>query len=497
MISQAGNKGETVSRIRGIRRTSRRTSLSGTVDAGALGAALAERDGQGERVLAYEGLRVTGTLRLDRRRLTTAVAFVDCVFEEPLDLTELSVPSLDLSGTALPALHADRLVVEGELRLAGARLGDGVAEPRPMTDPSDSVSGRRAPRRLQEGAATGTVRLADARIGGNLVLEGVSVADGRAWSLLAPRLIVEGSLHGRGLTANGSLYLRDARVTHAVNLHAADVGGIDATGITCTGFYADWGFRSTGQVLLRAAEVGGVVTFHDGVLAAPAGSLLCSRLRVPRLRLDLRERPAGQVVLQDAAVDVLVDSESTWPAPGALSLEGFGYQRLETERPVEVRTRISWLTLDPRAGARAFEQLARSYESGGDERSARTVRHARERYLSRNDRLSGRIWGLLQDVLFGYGYAPRRALLWLLSLAAAGSLWFATHRPPPVGGDSKRAWDPVLYSLDLLIPVASLGHRGAWDPAGASKAVAVLLVVSGWVLATAVIAGARRVLGRG
>lgn len=484
-----------MSRIRGIRRTRRGTVLSGTVDAEVLGAVLAERDGHGERALIYEGLRVTGSLRLDHRRIGTAVAFVDCVFEEPVDLTELSVPSLDLSGSALPALYADRLVVDGELRLAGSRLGDGDAEPRPMTDPSDSGTGRRAPRRLQEGAATGAVQLADARIGGNLVAEGLSVAHGGAWSLLAPRLTVEGSVHGRGLTANGSLYLRDARVTHAVNLHAADVGGIDATGITCTGFYADWGFRSTGQVLLRAAEVGGVVTFHDGVLAGPAGSLLCGRLRVPRLRLDLRQPPAGRVVLQDATVDVLVDSEATWPAPGALTLEGFVYQRLETERPVEVRTRISWLTRDPRAGARAFEQLAKSYESGGDERSARTVRHAKERYLSRNDRLSGRIWGQLQDVLFGYGYAPRRALLWLLALVAAGSFWFATHRPPPVG-DSKRAWDPVLYSLDLLIPVASLGHRGAWDPAGASKAVAVLLVVSGWVLATAVIAGARRVLGR-
>ncbi|MGW6295735.1 hypothetical protein [Streptomyces sp. NPDC055058] len=484
-------------RFRGLRRGRRGTSLSGTVDAETLEASLCARDGEDERVLRYEGLRVTGSLRLTRRRLGAAVALVDCVFEEPVDLTELSVPSLDLSGSVLPALHADRLVVDGELRLVRTRLGDGVAEPRPMTDPSASATGRRVPRRLQEGAATGTLRLADARIGGNLVVEELTVADSRPWSLLAPRLGVEGSLHGRGLTANGALYLRDARITHAVNLHAADTGGIDATGITCTGFYADWGFRSTGQVLLRAAEVGGVVTFHDAVLDGPAGSLLCGRLRVPRLRLDMRRPPAGRVVLQDAAVDVLVDSESTWPAPGALALEGFVYQRLETERPVGVRTRITWLTRDPHVGARAFEQLAKSYESGGDERSARTVRHARERHLSRNDRLSGRIWGLLQDVLFGYGYAPRRALLWLLSLVAVGSLWFATHRPPPVGGDSKRAWDPVLYSLDLLIPVAGLGHRGAWDPTGASKAVAVLLIVSGWVLATAVIAGARRVLGRG
>ncbi|MCT7354542.1 hypothetical protein N4P33_20620 [Streptomyces sp. 15-116A] len=485
-----------MARLRGSRRL-RRGPRSGTVDARTLGDVIAARDADGQPAQHYEGLRITGALRLDRRRLSTALAFVNCVFEDPVDLTDLTVPSLDLSGSVLPALRADRITVDGELRLSGTHVGDGTPGPRPMTDPADSTTGRRAPRRLDEDTATAAVRMADARIAGNLVAEALTVTDGSPWSLLAPRLTVEGSVHGRGLTANGALYLRDARVTHAVNLHAADVGGIDATGITCTGFYADWGFRSTGQVLLRAAEVAGVATFHDAVLAAPDGSLLCGRLRVPRLRLDLREPPAGKVVLQDATVDVLVDSEATWPAPGALSLEGFAYQRLETARPVDVRTRITWLTRDPRTGARAFEQLATSYESGGDERAARTVRHAKERHLSRNDRLTGRVWGLVQDVLFGYGYAPRRALLWLLSLVAAGAAWFATHPPRPVGGDSKRAWDPVLYSLDLLIPVASLGHRGAWDPTGASKAVALLLVVSGWVLATAVIAGARRVLGRG
>ncbi|GHF46529.1 hypothetical protein [Streptomyces griseosporeus] len=486
-----------MARTWGSRRRLRNTVLSGRVDAAALAAALAAHDPQ-SGPFHCEGLRVTGVFDLGHRRLEAPLALIDCVFELPVDLTELTVPSLDLSGSVLPALRADRITVSGELRLVGARLGDGSEQRQPMTDPSVDGTGARRPRRLQEDTAVGTVQLADSRIDGNLVLDGLTVADSGDWSLLAPRLAVGGSLHARDLTASGSLYLRDARVTYAVNLHAADVGGIEATGLVCGGgFYADWGFHSSGQVLLRAAEIGGVVTFHDAVLAEPAGALLLSRLRVPRLRLDLRQPPAGRVILQDAAVDVLVDAEATWPGSGRLSLEGFSYQRLETEVPVQVRSRIGWLTRDPRVGASAFEQLARSYENGGDERAARTVRHARERHLSRQDRLSGRLWGLLQDVLFGYGYAPRRALMWLLTLVAAGSLWFAGHPPERVGGDNNRAWDPILYSLDLLVPVASLGYRGAFDPTGPSKVVAVVLIVSGWTLVTAVIAGARRVLGRG
>jgi hypothetical protein len=124
------------------------------------------------------------------------------------------------------------------------------------------------------------------------------------------------------------------------------------------------------------------------------------------------------------------------------------------------------------------------------------VRHARERHLRRGDRLTGRIWGALQDVLFGYGYAPRRALLWLLALVAGGSTWFSVRAPAPVGGSGQRAFDPVLYCMDLLIPVVSLGYRSAFDPVGWDKAVAVFLIVSGWLLATAVVSGASRALGR-
>ena len=57
-------------------------------------------------------------------------------------------------------------------------------------------------------------------------------------------------------------------------------------------------------------------------------------------------------------------------------------------------------------------------------------------------------------------------------------------------------WDPVLYTLDLLVPLVDLGHERAWDPAGPDKAVAVLVMAAGWVLATTVVAGAGRALRR-
>ncbi len=56
--------------------------------------------------------------------------------------------------------------------------------------------------------------------------------------------------------------------------------------------------------------------------------------------------------------------------------------------------------------------------------------------------------------------------------------------------------EPDLYALDLVVPFANLGQRSAWDPDGFDRAVATVLILSGWLLATAVIAGIGRVLNR-
>jgi hypothetical protein len=53
------------------------------------------------------------------------------------------------------------------------------------------------------------------------------------------------------------------------------------------------------------------------------------------------------------------------------------------------------------------------------------------------------------------------------------------------------------YTLDLILPVVNLGQQSSWNPQGASQAVAYALVIGGWVLATALVAGITRVLVRG
>ncbi|GIE92091.1 hypothetical protein [Actinoplanes regularis] len=75
-------------------------------------------------------------------------------------------------------------------------------------------------------------------------------------------------------------------------------------------------------------------------------------------------------------------------------------------------------------------------------------------------------------------------------MIAASTAWFGPLQPVKLG--EAPTWDRFLYSLDLLVPLVSIGHDQAWDPVGADKAVTVAVMAAGWILAATVIAGVSR-----
>jgi hypothetical protein len=65
-----------------------------------------------------------------------------------------------------------------------------------------------------------------------------------------------------------------------------------------------------------------------------------------------------------------------------------------------------------------------------------------------------------------------------------------------VGGGPYPRFHPVIYTLDLLLPLVDLGQERAYGPSGVMQWVAIILIGSGWLLATTVAAGAGRILRR-
>ncbi|MFS8544209.1 MAG: M48 family metallopeptidase [Limnochordales bacterium] len=84
----------------------------------------------------------------------------------------------------------------------------------------------------------------------------------------------------------------------------------------------------------------------------------------------------------------------------------------------------------------------------------------------------------------------------LLTLLAAGSVFFAHHRPEPIKPGEHPHYHPVLYAADVLLPIINLGQESAFKHQGLGQWVASVLILLGWVLATAVVAGVTRVLTR-
>jgi hypothetical protein len=50
-------------------------------------------------------------------------------------------------------------------------------------------------------------------------------------------------------------------------------------------------------------------------------------------------------------------------------------------------------------------------------------------------------------------------------------------------------FQPVLYAVDVLLPVVSLGQDTAWNAHGAAQWVAAVGTLLGWLLTSALVAG--------
>jgi hypothetical protein len=222
------------------------------------------------------------------------------------------------------------------------------------------------------------------------------------------------------------------------------------------------------------------------------GASITSTLNLDRARLEL-------VDLGHTQVDVLRDDPELWPEQ--LNLNGLTYRVLEPRLPARAHSRehgrLQWLELDRNQHEpQPYEQLAASYAAAGQTAEARRVLYWRERRQRAAKTPLGQAWSLIQDKTVGYGYQPWRAALWLAFLLLIGSVVFTIAPPPALQAQAAPHFNPVIYTLDLLLPLVNLGQRDAFNPAGAEQCLSYFLIAAGWILATTVATGIARVLKR-
>jgi hypothetical protein len=357
--------------------------------------------------------------------------------------------------------------------------------------------------------AVGTVRILDAQVEGTINFAGATLtatengtASTTANALLADRVRCSAGMFLRnGFSTTGTVSLQGIQVGGQVDCSKAH---LTATPFALIADRATIGqdlllnreFTADGTVHLNGTKVGGQLTFRTATLATTTTgpAVVLDSVEADQLLLDWATVPTGIVDLTGTTVGTLVDNPATWPAKGDLLIGELTYRSLS--EPGEVEDRLKWLQRNKFGySPHAYDVLAESYRTRGDDDAARAVLIGKQR--ARRERLGrrhapARWWSTFLRWTVGYGYTPARIVPWFLGLLLVGWALFAgpVKHSLVATNDAAKAQDfePFLYVLDLLLPVASLGVRTGWTPTGVARWLVVAWTLAGWLLGLTLVA---------
>jgi hypothetical protein len=291
---------------------------------------------------------------------------------------------------------------------------------------------------------------------------------------------------------------------------------LDCEGLNVRGsVFFSRGFHIVGQLRLVAARIDRDLTFAGGVFGDVAKNENAS--------IDLsRSEIRGSIIfgeiegrltsfgLRAASTNALIDDRESWRRADAIVLDGFKYERfldweftfkkIQHLTPTDAPTRIEWLDrqrpdhLKENFKSQPWEHLVGVLRATGQFEQARIVAIAKQDRLRAADQISG-LAGAFHDLygaLYGYGYRPTRLLICVIAVWIMCGLAFmaAAEQGVMVPTDKrlmreastlcpaqKRTWtncpqvaleysafNPFIYSLDLIVPLVSLQHAKDWQP---------------------------------
>jgi hypothetical protein len=420
--------------------------------------------------LKLAGARITGTLDLRYGTCDHAVRLSHCHFAGVPQLYGSRLRQLNLSASVLPGLIAGAMRVEGVLRMSDCLV-------------------------------RGPVRLGGAQIANALFMERahLSAPDAPEPLLQLNQLTTGDDLWAPGLRIDGEMRLNGAHIAGSINLNEARLSRpgqpvLDAETLTVEGDVRMRHARVRGWIGLRGARITGRLDLSYAHLVNPGDAALrASSCTLGELWLRRGAPMEGTLNLRRTQAEVLFLEPEV--VPGEVLLNNLVYTTLDPHEPAE--RRLPMLERDGEGYVpHAYEQLTAAYLRVGDDRAARLVQLAKQRRHRGTLPWYGRLWGHVQDATVGYGFRPLRACVWLLSLLAVGSLAYALHHPRPLKPSEAPGFNPVFYTLDLLLPVISFGQEGAFAPDGWYQTLSYALVIAGWILATTVFAGVTRTVSR-
>lgn len=369
-----------------------------------------------EKGLRLSGAWITGTLDLEGCRIPRDIGLLDCHFDGIPVLRSAIIDTLSLDGSILPGLNADRVEARGDLLFRSTTI-------------------------------EGLVALKGARIEGDLVFDGASLANPGEVCVAAERISVRGGALFRGTRIDGELVLSGGRIGGHLDLVGAtierpDTFAVEANSITVGGDVALRHATILGTFDLQTARVGGDIDLSGAKLSAPGGMALNLDRTKAVAAFFLRQGTSveGTLSLAGAELGAIMDEPASWPAKGDLVLNRCLYGAL-LSGATDAEPRLDWLARQTpsRWGEdfwpQPYEHLAMVLREMGHDDDARAVlmekeRLARRARRARTDNLPRRALMLVNDSFLGlttgYGRMPLLALVWMFVLWALGALLY-TH----------------------------------------------------------------------
>jgi len=463
------------------------------------------------------GAMIVGTLDLSYAIVPFPVLFWHCRFRDDLDLTAGQFNELDLQGTWVRSIGAERIEVrhsvflrngflaDREVRFLGGQIGGdfdcghGTFKNPLRSGVPETGRALTADRVIVKGVvflndsflADGEVRLIDAEIGAKLDCSSGTFKNpvqptGGGVALNMDRVTVKaGVFLTGGFSAEGEVRLLGARVGGDLVCNGGIFRNHAPSGVSSDGdaLSAD-GINVTSNVLLNKTCIEGNVRFWDarvgGVFTCTGGDFEVFNLRRAAIKdaffwTNIHGSPNLVLDLTNTSVGALFDDPQSWPSQGNLFLNGFVYERISAG-PTDAVSRINWLARQKVQEPQPFRRLAQVLKELGDEDGARRVLVEMER-RRRAEEWSSPILRLTT----GYGYHPLWALWWLGGLSLLGWIIFRrgqlaktitptdevayqsqeTHGHPP---PHYPRFSPMIYSLENSLPLVKLGQADRWQP---------------------------------
>jgi hypothetical protein len=468
--------------------------------------------------LRLDGALVTGPLDLGHAVIAGPARLRHCAFDAAIDLSGARARDIDLGGSKLVGLIAPLVEIDGNLTIVececsgqvdltgaritgtlsmnGARLsnpGQGALLGNQLVIAHDLLA--------QRATVDGEIALAAARVGGTILLAGATLRNDGGKALSGATLSVGSDLMAHsGFSTAGEIDLLDASIGQQLSFGGATLSNPGGNALCAWGVRTGstvsftGGFTAEGAIRLSRAVIDAEIFLYDARLVNSDGDAIrCRNAQVRTLVLGPGLTAEGTVDFRHSHVGLIRDDPACWP--GRLRLSGLQYDAFDPA--LSPADRVRWLRHDVDGYLpQNYETLAAVYRRHGDDASARKVLLAKERQRREQLPRYGQAWSWLQEITVGYGYRPLRACAWLGTFIGLGTLVFGLHHPPPLSGVAHTAFNPLIYTLDLVVPLVNLGMRNEYDPQGPQRWLAYLLIAIGWIFATTIATGIARVLRR-